>query len=81
MVSARTVARSVVDGALSVCVPMAASSWLRSPWITARLSLVAALPSRKFMPARTRAFLDYMIEHTRKTVADLGVDAPPPVRT
>ena len=44
-----------------------------APWITARISLVAALPSRKFMPARTRAFLDYLVDHARRTVAGLGV--------
>jgi DNA-binding transcriptional LysR family regulator len=85
-----TLLRATVEGAgissqpVDLLVPLLTSGRLQrvlSPWITARLSLVAALPSRKFMPARTRAFLDYMIEHTRKTVADLGVDAPPPVRT
>lgn len=44
-----------------------------SPWITNRLSLVAALPSRKFMPARTRAFIDHLVEYTRHSVAGLGV--------
>lgn len=42
-----------------------------SPWITNRLSLVAALPSRKFMPARTRAFLDHLVDHTRSSLAGL----------
>jgi DNA-binding transcriptional LysR family regulator len=49
-----------------------------APWITARLSLLAAMPSRKFMPSRTRAFLEYFMEHTRRTMAELGVDAGPP---
>lgn len=35
------------------------------PWIAGRFSLYAALPSRKFMPERTRVFLDYLIEQTR----------------
>lgn len=48
-----------------------------APWITNRLSMVAALPSRKFMPLRTRAFLDYLVAETRRTVAGLGRDAPP----
>lgn len=83
-----TLLRATLEGAgissqpVDLLVPLLTSGRLQrvlSPWITARLSLVAALPSRKFMPARTRAFLDYMIEHTRKMVADLGVDAPPPV--
>lgn len=47
-----------------------------APWITARLSLVAALPSRQYMPARTRAFMDHLIEHCRKEIQDLGVDLP-----
>jgi DNA-binding transcriptional LysR family regulator len=45
-----------------------------APWITGRISLVAALPSRKFMPARTRAFLDHLVDQARRTVAGIGVD-------
>ncbi|QJW84994.1 LysR family transcriptional regulator [Ramlibacter terrae] len=45
-----------------------------APWITNRLSLVAALPSRQFMPARTRAFLDHRVEHARRTVAGMGLE-------
>lgn len=44
-----------------------------SPWITSRVRLVAALPSRKFMPARTRAFLDYLVDYARNITAGLGV--------
>lgn len=40
-----------------------------SPWITDRLTLYAALPSRKFMPRRTEVFLDYLTEQTRLRVA------------
>lgn len=36
-----------------------------APWITSRLSLLAAFPTRKFMPARTRVFIDHLVEHTR----------------
>ncbi|MEY3871256.1 MAG: hypothetical protein RLZZ296_251, partial [Pseudomonadota bacterium] len=36
-----------------------------SPWITGRLALYAALPSRKFIPQRTRIFLDYLVEETQ----------------
>ncbi|MDB5911899.1 MAG: transcriptional regulator, LysR family, partial [Ramlibacter sp.] len=50
-----------------------------TPWITARLTLIAVVPSRKFMPARTRAFMDYLVEHSRKMVAGLGVDLPQPL--
>lgn len=39
-----------------------------SPWITDRLTLYAALPSRKFMPRRTEVFLDYLTEQTRLRV-------------
>jgi DNA-binding transcriptional LysR family regulator len=35
------------------------------PWITGRLTLYAALPSRKFLPERTRVFLEYLTEQTR----------------
>jgi DNA-binding transcriptional LysR family regulator len=56
--------------------PMLKSGYLQrvlAPWITNRLSLVAALPSRKFMPARTRAFLDHLIASTRSSLSGLGV--------
>lgn len=36
-----------------------------APWISGRLGLYAALPSRKFMPERTRVFLEYLTERTR----------------
>lgn len=39
-----------------------------SPWITNRLTMYAALPSRKFVPRRTQVFLDHLIEHTRLRV-------------
>ena len=32
-------------------------------WITGRFSLLAALPSRQHLPARTKAFLDFVTEH------------------
>ena len=38
------------------------------PWITGRLALFAALPSRKFIPGRTKVFLDYLVERTRLEV-------------
>ncbi len=40
-----------------------------NPWITDRLTMYAALPSRKFMPRRTEVFLDYLIEQTRARVS------------
>lgn len=42
---------------------------LLSPWVTGHYTLYAALPSRKFMPRRTRVFLDFLIEQTRLAVA------------
>ena len=49
-----------------------------APWITARLALVAAIPSRKYLPSRVRAFMDYLIEHPRRNVQGLGIDLPQP---
>lgn len=39
-------------------------------WIAARLTMYAALPSRRFIPERTRVFLDYLIERTRLQTSD-----------
>ncbi len=36
------------------------------PWISGRFSLYAALPSRKFMPERTRVFLEHLTERNRQ---------------
>lgn len=38
-------------------------------WTSGVFTLYATLPSRKFMPARVRAFLDFLVEHTRDTIA------------
>lgn len=38
------------------------------PWITGRLAMYAALPSRKFIPRRSQVFLDYLVEYTRRQV-------------
>ena len=81
-----TLLRATLDGAgissqpVDLLAPLLKNGQLRrvlAPWITSRLRMVAALPSRKFMPLRTRAFLDYLVEETRRTVAGLGIDAPP----
>ena len=37
-----------------------------SPWITGRLAMYAALPTRKFIPHRTRVFLDFLLQETRQ---------------
>jgi DNA-binding transcriptional LysR family regulator len=44
-----------------------------APWISNRLTLVAAMPSRKYMPVRTRAFLEHLVAYTRRTLAGLGL--------
>jgi len=36
-----------------------------SRWSTGRLAMFAALPSRKFIPRRTRVFLDHFVDYTR----------------
>ena len=36
------------------------------PWITGRLNIYAALPSRKFLPRRTRCFLDYLVDWVQR---------------
>ena len=35
------------------------------PWITGRYSIYAALPSRRFLPRRTQAFLEHLTLHTK----------------
>jgi DNA-binding transcriptional LysR family regulator len=37
-----------------------------APWIAGRPAVVAALPSRAFLPARTRAFLDHLADAAEK---------------
>lgn len=79
-----TLMRATVDGAgissqpLDLIAPLLQSGSLRhvlSPWITNRLTLVAAMSSRKFVPARTRAFLEHLVDHTRRSLA--GLELPP----
>ena len=69
-----TLLRAVLDGAgiTSVSIDIVAPYLVRGelvrvldPWITGRLAMFAALPSRKFIPQRSRVFLDYLVEHTR----------------
>lgn len=70
-----TLLRATVDGAgiTSVAVGLAAPYLAHGelvrvlrPWITDRLSLYVALPSRKFMPERTRVFLEFVINRIRE---------------
>lgn len=77
-----TLLRATVHGAgissqpVDLIAPLLKSGHLRrvlAPWITNRLSLIVALPSRKYMPARTRAFLDHLVDHTRRSMSGLGL--------
>lgn len=70
-----TLLRAALDGTgiTSVTMELVAAYLMRgelvrvlSPWITGRLSMYAALPSRKFIPQRTRVFLDYLMQQTRE---------------
>lgn len=47
------------------------------PWITGQFTLYAALPSRQFLPQRTRVFLDYLTEQTQQLVASALISATP----
>lgn len=70
-----TLLRATIDGAgissvsLDIVAPFLTSGELvrvLSPWVTGRLAMYAALPSRKFIPERARVFIDGLIEHTRE---------------
>lgn len=72
-----TLIRAALDGAgiTSTTVELVATQLesgelvrVLSPWITGRLALYAALPSRKYLPQRTRVFLDYLTDYTRRAV-------------
>jgi len=43
---------------------------LLANWKLGRLTAYAALPTRKFMPAKTRAFLDFLIERTNASASN-----------
>ena len=75
-----TLLRATVDGAgiTSGAVALAAPHLARGelvrvlhPWITDRLRLYVALPSRKFMPERTRVFLEFIIDRIREQNAEV----------
>jgi DNA-binding transcriptional LysR family regulator len=81
-----TALRATVEGAgissqsMQMVAPMLKSGQLRRvlrPWITDRFTVVAALPSRKFMPARTRAVLDYLIEYSKRIAAGVDEETAP----
>lgn len=70
-----TLLRATLDGAgiTSVSMNLVAPYLTRGEllrvlpaWTTGRLTMFAALPTRKFIPQRTRVFLEYMITQTRE---------------
>lgn len=78
-----TLLRATIDGAgissqpADLLAPHLRSGALQrvlAPWITNRLTLVAALPSRKFLPARSRAFLDHLAAHVKEAMLGLGLE-------
>ena len=73
-----TLLRAMLDGAGISAQPLdLVANYLRdghlkrvlAPWITGRFTLYAALPSRKYVPARARAFMEFLIEQTRLKAA------------
>jgi DNA-binding transcriptional LysR family regulator len=69
-----TLLRAALDGAgiTSAALDLVAPYLVRGelvrvlqPWISGRLTLYVALPSRQFIPERSRVFLEYLIEQTR----------------
>jgi len=51
-----------------------------APWISSdELKLVATMPSRRFLPLRTRAFLEFFVQHVRKVAAMAESAQPLPV--
>ncbi|HBK00229.1 MAG TPA: LysR family transcriptional regulator, partial [Delftia acidovorans] len=45
-------------------------------WTTGHFTLYATLPTRKFMPARVRSFLDFVAEHTQRSMQGLPANLP-----
>lgn len=77
-----TVLRATIDGvglssqSVQLVAPALKTGQLKrvlAPWITDRFTVLAVLPSRQFMPVRTRAFLEHLVEHAERAVA--GVEA------
>lgn len=74
-----TLMRATLDGAGISAQPLdLVANYLRdgqlrrvlAPWITGRFTLYAALPSRKYIPARARVFMEFLIEQTRVKTAE-----------
>jgi DNA-binding transcriptional LysR family regulator len=75
-----TALRSTLEGAgissqaVQVAAPLLRSGLLRrvlAPWLSDRFTLLASFPSRRHMPARTRAFIDHLVRHAAQ-VAPAG---------
>ncbi|QDL38948.1 LysR family transcriptional regulator [Rhodoferax sediminis] len=80
-----TLLRAMLDGAGISAQPLdLVANYLRdgqlqrvlAPWITGRFTLYAALPSRKYVPARARAFMEFLIEQTRLKAAQAEQSRP-----
>lgn len=82
-----TLVRAALDGAgiTSASVELVAPYLVRgelvrvlAPWITDRVTIYAAFPTRKFLPQRTRVFLDYLVDETERLAqAARAAYAPP----
>ena len=72
--------RAALDGAGIAALPvLLAAPYLTSgalervlpDWTAGHAVVYVALPSRKFLPARTRALLDFLLKHTRRQIEQL----------
>lgn len=57
--------------------PMLRTGELRrvlAPWISERLRVIAVLPSREFMPLRTRTFVDFLVSFSRQAISAIGIE-------
>jgi DNA-binding transcriptional LysR family regulator len=79
-----TLLRAAIDGigltfsSVDVVAPYLSSGQLvqvLQPWTYGQLTLYAALPSRQFLPQRTRVFLDFLTEQTQLLVAKALINA------
>ena len=77
-VSTDLLLRAALDGlGVAVMARLLAAPYLASgalvhvlpDWLHSRYTVYAALPTRRLMPARTKAFLDFVIEQTPQAVA------------
>lgn len=82
-----TLMRATLDGAGISAQPLdLVANYMRdgqlrrvlAPWITGRFTLYAALPSRKYVPARARVFMEFLIEQTRLKTAEAKRTWPDP---